>query len=277
MEGAAHSRTAEAVALARAAHQLLDQPRIFHDPLAVSIAGADPDVLKSNDDQARKRRRMFFAARSRFAEDALLDRIRHGVMQYVILGAGLDTFPYRNPYAELRVFEVDQPATQAWKRQRLNLADIAIPRNVTFVPVDFERASLSQELETAGFDRAVPSLFSWLGVTAYITRDAVLSTLSSVASLHGEIVFDYGARPDLLSAEQRVAFEAMAKRVADMGEPWVTYFAPAELHAEMGQLGFTVIQDLSSGEIAHRYFGVPSGSTSMGGVHLLQAIRGQNS
>ena len=271
MQASVPSRTAEAVAAARAAHQLLDDPRLFDDPLAVRISGVDERVLRANDDPTRKTRRTYFAARSRFAEDALRAALEGGVCQYVILGAGLDTFAYRNSDQALRIFEVDQQSTQDWKRQRLATVSIAIPSNVMFVPADFERASLGHALTAAGFDPAKPSFFSWLGVTVYISRDAVFSTLSYVASVRGEIVFDYGEPPTALKPEQRVAFEAMAKRVQDLGERWITYFAPVALHAELNRVGFDVVEDLASSDIALRYFGrAPTGKTG-GGAHLLHA------
>src|SRR6202034_3949516 len=120
--------------------------------------------------------RAFIVARSRLAEDNLRHAVEKGVRQYVLLGAGLDTFAYRNPYPQLRVFEVDHPATQAWKRELLRENSITIPGNVRLVPVDFERQSLETELERAGFDMQAPAFFAWLGVVPYLTLDAFRST-----------------------------------------------------------------------------------------------------
>ena len=125
--------------------------------------------------------RAFLVARSRYAEDNLKQAVECGVHQYVLLGAGLDTFAYRNPYAELRVFEVDHPATQQWKRELLQHNHIAIPESVTYTPVDFERQSLSAQLVDAGFNSQAPAFFAWLGVVPYLTLEAFRSTLSFIA------------------------------------------------------------------------------------------------
>jgi methyltransferase (TIGR00027 family) len=266
------SRTARSVALFRAAHQILDRPLLFEDPLALRIVGATEDELRAEDDPARRGRRCYFAMRSRFAEDALKMAVARGVRQYAVLGAGLDTYAYRNPYPDLSVFEVDQPATQSWKRHRLARAEIAIPDSVRFVPVDFEQVTLVEGLAAAGFDPGVPTFFSWLGVTPYLTRDAIFTTLGFVGGLSGEIVFDYGESPDAIQKpELRAAYEAIARRAAEMGEPWITYFEPAGLHADLARLGFREIQDLGPTEIAMTYFGAPPGTVLGGGGHVLRA------
>jgi methyltransferase (TIGR00027 family) len=142
------------VAERRAAHQLLDQPLVFEDPLAVRIIGAraEANLPEQPKNFVAARFRAFMAARSRFAEDELRDAVARGVRQYVILGAGLDTFAYRNPYPELRVFEVDHPSTQAWKRKRLAQVGIPVPSTMTFAPVDFTRETFDDALANAGFD-----------------------------------------------------------------------------------------------------------------------------
>jgi methyltransferase (TIGR00027 family) len=138
--------------------------------------------------------RLFIAARSRFAEENLATAVARGVRQYVVLGAGLDTFAHRNPFTEqgLRVFEVDYPATQAWKQRRLADAGLISPASLTFAPVDFERQTLADGLAAAGFDAAAPAFFSWLGVAVYLTRTAIRETLAFIAGLRsgGEVVFD---------------------------------------------------------------------------------------
>src|SRR5580698_8350642 len=198
------SRTAQRAAAHRAVHQLIEQGRIFHDPLAVRILGEDPRTLEAAAvaDPAQRGMRMFIAARSRFAETAVAASVKRGVDQLVVLGAGLDTFAYRNPHAGLRVFEVDHPATQAWKRQRLAEADIATPDSLTFAPVDFERVSLAEGLGAAGFDPAQPAIFSWLGVVPYLTEAAVFATLGLIAGLAkgSEVVFTYSDPPAAMPA-----------------------------------------------------------------------------
>src|ERR1700735_4816428 len=169
MEHAIASRTALSVALRRAAHQLHDSPIVFNDPVAVPILGADY-VERLRRTPLRPDRpfstalRAFLVARSRYAEDHLKRAVENGVKQYVLLGAGLDTFAYRNPHPQLRVFEVDHPATQQWKRELLQRNLIAIPDSIAYTPVDFERQSLAEELGIAGFNGQAPAFFSWLGV-----------------------------------------------------------------------------------------------------------------
>ena len=158
------SRTALSVALRRAAHQIHDSPVVFNDPLAVAILGAAyAEELRRTplrpDRPFSIALRAFLVARSRYAEDNLRRAVESGVHQYVLLGAGLDTFAYRNPYAQLRVFEVDHPATQQWKRELLQRNQIAIPESITYTPVDFERQSLSAQLGDAGFDCQAPAFF----------------------------------------------------------------------------------------------------------------------
>src|ERR1035441_201385 len=152
------SRTALKVAFRRAAHQLIDQPRVLDDPIAVRLVGNRfaRDMERAMHKVARDFR-LFMAARSRYAEDRLAASVAQGVNQYVVLGAGLDTFAYRNPFSSLRVFEVDFPATQQWKRDLLAEADLAIPANLTFVPLDFEHKTLSEGLAKAGFNANSPS------------------------------------------------------------------------------------------------------------------------
>ena len=138
--------------------------------------------------------RLFIAARSRFSEDALAASVAGGVRQVVILGAGLDTFSLRNPHGDqgVRVFEVDHPATQEWKRERLQQAGLAVPASLTFAPIDFERESLADGLKAVGFQADRPAFFQWLGVVPYLTRAAVSATLDFIAGVPGsEVVFDY--------------------------------------------------------------------------------------
>src|SRR6202035_6128756 len=178
MQEGKFSKTAHRVAIRQAAHQLLDQPRVLDDPLALRIIGSQAEQeLRSNprEHHAFSRAfRAFMAARSRYAEDELARAVAHGVTQYVVLGAGLDTFAYRNPHPGLRVFEVDHPATQAWKREQLQAANIAIPPSLTFVPIDFELQTLADGLSRSGFNANAAAFFSWLGVTPYLTREACM-------------------------------------------------------------------------------------------------------
>jgi len=196
------------------------------------------------------------AARSRYAEDELARAVAQGVRQYVVLGAGLDTFAYRNPHPCLRVFEVDHPATQAWKREQLASAGIAIPEALTFVPVDFERQTLAKGLGQCGFDAGAAACFSWLGVTPYLTREACMITLSFVAKMPAGsgVVFDFAVEAALLNAGQRQALDALAARVARYGEPFQLFFDPAKLQDELRGMGFCRTEFLQGKELNARYF-----------------------
>jgi len=260
MQEGTFSKTAHRVAVRRAAHQLLDQPRVLDDPLALRIIGAEAEnELRSNpkEDHAFSRAfRAFMAARSRFAEDELAQAVAQGVRQYVVLGAGLDTFAYRNPHSGLRVFEVDHPATQAWKRERLEAAGIAIPTSLTFVPIDFERQTLADGLGQSGFNGNAAAFFSWLGVTPYLTREACLVTLSFIAKMPvgSGVVFDFAVDPALLNLGQRMALKALSKRVAAVGEPFQLFFDPEKLQGELKGMGFRRTEFLQGKELNARYF-----------------------
>lgn len=257
------SRTALRVALRRAAHQLFDNPKVLDDPIALRIIGPKAAAKLEAERRIEGNRlaqalRAFMVGRSRFAEDALARSIERGATQYVVLGAGLDTFAYRNPYGKsaLRVFEVDFPATQGWKRQRLEEARIAIPPSVTYAPVDFEHQTLAEGLRLAGFDSAKPAFFSWLGVTMYLTEDAAMSTFSFIASTPpgGGVAFDYVIPRSSLTLFGRIALGAMMRRVAAAGEPFRTFFEAAALAERLRAMGFRSIEDLGDEEINARYF-----------------------
>lgn len=262
MQEARPSKTAYMVALRRAAHQILDNPKVFDDPIALPIVGPGAEQRIRSEPRFLNRFgklvRASMAARSRYAEDQLALSIERGTRQYVILGAGLDTFAYRNPHPEsdLRVFEVDYPATQEWKRQRLAAAGIAIPASVTFAPVNFEHQTLADGLRQAGFDAAKPAFFSWLGVTMYLERETVMSTFRFIASCGqgSGVTFDYIVLPETLNWVGQLVLRAMERRVARAGEPFRTYFAPQDLRAELSHMGFRTIEDLGGDELNERYF-----------------------
>ncbi len=259
MQHAIPSRTALRVALRRAAHQLYDSPIVFEDPLAVAILG-DTYAEELRRTPTRTDRpfsiglRSFLVARSRYAEDHLAGAIASGVKQYVLLGAGLDTFAYRNPYPELRVFEVDHPATQLWKRELLERARIVAPQNLTYAPVDFECESLPDRLRAAGFDPRQPAFFAWLGVVPYLTLPAFRATVSFVAAqpAGSGIVLDYGQPRSALPFLEQLAHDSLASRVQLAGEPFQLFFTPAEIGAEFP--GFHSIEDIGGAEITERYF-----------------------
>ena len=276
------SATALRVAIRRAAHQIMDDPRVFCDPLALTILGmenasaleSDPKWLEQTPFSSRLR--AFLAARSRCAEDELHVAVKRGVIQYVVLGAGLDTFAYRNPYSEdvLHVFEVDHPATQTWKHSRLREAGIPIPRTLTFSPVEFETQTLEEGLRRAGFDPGKSTFFSWLGVTEYLTSSAVTATLQFVASMPvgSGIVFDYMLSPSLLNPIARLAFDRLAQRVSLAGEPFQTFFDPSVLKSSLGAMGFGRMEDLGPEELNARFFQERSDNLRVGSLsHVMIA------
>jgi methyltransferase (TIGR00027 family) len=272
------SRTALGAAGLRAAHQVLDGAAIFKDPLALRILGADADALvreaETETNRFRQRLRWFIAVRSRIAEDALAATVKRGVRQLVVLGAGLDTTAYRPlPSQDLRIFEVDHPATQTWKRERLAEAGIPLPASLTFVPVDFERATLTEGLGAAGFDPSQQTFFTWLGVVPYLTDDAIFSTLGFIAGLPGgaHVVFDYVNPPDTMTEPGRRAMhEMLVARVGAIGEQLHNHFDSEALHARLKALGFRQLEDLGWPEIAARFF--PGRPVSTGGsAHVLYA------
>jgi methyltransferase (TIGR00027 family) len=277
MQSGQASRTALGAAAHRAAHQVLEQGRIFSDPLALRILGADADaaIAEAVREPARRGLRLFIAVRTRFAEDALAAAVERGATQLVVLGAGLDTYAYRARLGyHLRVFEVDHPDTQAWKRERLASASIAIPDALTFAPVDFERESLAEALTHAGFNPLRRSFFTWLGVTPYLSEAAVFVTLGLIAGLPGgaDVVFDYANPPGAIDdPERRAIHEALAARVAAAGEAFRSAFDTRSLHDRVRALGFEEIEDLGPAEIAAKYFPERAGTTSGGGAHILRA------
>lgn len=282
------SRTALGVARRRAAHQLLDRPLVLDDPLALRIIGGDErGALESragrrfppNPDEHPGARllRAFVVARSRSAEDVLAAAVEAGLSQYVVLGAGLDTFAFRNPFPGLRVFEVDHPATQAWKLESLAQAGIVIPGGggVTFVPVDFDRQRLSEELEAAGFEPARPAVFAWLGVTMYLAEASVWDVLRYVLGrpAGSAVVFDYAVAPALLNPIERLAVARLSDRVARAGEPWTAYFDPARLAEGMRELGARQVVDLDGAAINARYFAGRRDGLHVGSVGRLIVAR----
>jgi methyltransferase (TIGR00027 family) len=256
------SRTAESTALQRAAHQLLESPRVFDDPLALRIFGARGVAWLGHNlhryrTASSRAMRAFLVMRSRLAEDELARAVRGGTRQYVVLGAGLDTFAYRNPHRRVRVYEVDHPSTQEWKRRRLADSGIERPGSLAFAPVDFERQSLGEGLHKAGFRTGAASFVSWLGVTIYLTRPAVMDTLHFVATHCAKgsgIVFDFALPPEALAEAERKSRAAAAARVARVGEPWITFFDPAELAAEMRAMGYRATRVIATEEANDLYF-----------------------
>jgi methyltransferase (TIGR00027 family) len=270
------SRTALMVARQRAAHQLLDHGAILGDPYAVRILGEHKDnVLQAfNNHPLASVGRLFTAARSRIAEDALSRAVERGVRQVVILGAGLDTFALRSPRAaHISIFEVDHPATQAWKRQRLVAAELTPPPWLTFVPVDFERDDLQQKLSSAGFQCTSAAFFNWLGVVPYLTRDAVDATLGYIASIpNSEVVFDYAEPPETWSEDVKAYAAARIAQLEKINEQSVGRFEPAGVAAILRSHGFDDMEDISFQQVVSRFGRDVKGlATGQAGVHVVHA------
>jgi methyltransferase (TIGR00027 family) len=271
------SRTALIPARQRAAHQVLDHGSILHDPFAMKILREDEkDVLQfANQHPLASIGRLFTAARSRIAEDALSEAVERGIRQIVILGAGLDTFALRSPHGarQIRIYEVDHPATQAWKRERLAEVQLALPPWLIFVPVDFERDDLGETLAGAGFQRNSPTFFTWLGVVPYLTQDAIDSTLDYIASIqNSEVVFDYMEAPQAFSEEMRDLVTKRTEQLEKMDERWASRFEPAGIAAILHSHGFCEIEDINFQEITSRFGGGVQGlAPGQAGLHVVHA------
>jgi methyltransferase (TIGR00027 family) len=240
------SQTARTAAAARAAHLIVDnEPVIFADILASALLGDQADELigyhrAHGTHVVLAGARAQVICRSRYTEDRLADLIDHAMAQYVILGAGLDSFAYRSDLAsQVRIFEIDHPATQGWKRRLLSAAGIATPAAVTFVPVNFETDSLVEQLAGSGFDLARPALVSWLGVSMYLTRAALSRTLGEIGSLAPgtELIVDYMLPAGLRDEAGDTYVELVMPAAAERGEPWLTFLAPAEMSALLDSHG----------------------------------------
>ncbi|UVE70369.1 SAM-dependent methyltransferase (plasmid) [Burkholderia pyrrocinia] len=248
------------VAMQRAAHQLLDRPLVLDDPVALTIlGGAKAQVLRDNVDRFRDPTsvgmRSTVIVRSRLAEDVWGEAVERGIRQYVVLGAGLDTSAFRHPDTPARIFEVDLPATQAWKQARLREAGIAVPPSLHFVPVDFESVGLAEGLARAGFDANAPAIFSWLGVTMYLDEVAVVETLRFIAGCAkgSAVLFEYVTPLSSLPPIMRIAMEQLTAQFAERGEPWKTFFEPAVITETLSALGFNHTNAWTPEELNQRY------------------------
>ncbi|MGC2639581.1 MAG: class I SAM-dependent methyltransferase [Acidobacteriaceae bacterium] len=271
------SRTALMIARQRAAHQLIDHGAILHDPWAMKILREDEiDVLHfANALPQASIGRLFTAARSRIAEDAWSAAVARGVRQLVILGAGLDTFALRNSHSarQVRIYEVDHPATQAWKRERLADAQIALPPWLVFVPVDFERDDLRAALTRAGFEPGAPAFFTWLGVVPYLTQEAIGSTLDLIASIQdAEVVLDYLEPPEAFSEELRQLEKERTEQLRKIDERSVSRFDLAGMAALLRVHGLSAGEDISFQEMRSRFGSAVQGlAPGEAGLHVVRA------
>jgi methyltransferase (TIGR00027 family) len=261
MKAAKPSRTSDIPAIMRAVHQTRDdEPKILADPIApklVDMKSIDAwlDTMLSH--PFAPQWRAGFLIRSRYAEDCLAEGVARGLSQYLILGAGLDTFAYRQPHwaKAIAIFEIDHPATQNDKRKRLLKSGIELPDNLTFVPVDFESRSLGDALPATSFAFDRPTFCSWVGVTQYLTMTAIVATLAFVLSLPSgsEIVLSVILPQDALSGIEADAVATAAAKSAEVGEPWLSRFEPSEFALQLRRMGFSEVVLLAPKEAQERY------------------------
>lgn len=256
------SQTLLRSAIRKAAHQLLDDPPIFRDPIVVDLVPEvqEQAMLNSLDmpgAPAAKRFRLLFAIRSRFEEDRLALAAARGVRQLLMIGAGLDTFPWRQPnYAKtFRIFSADYPASSDWVQQRFRERGFLPPSNLTFVPVDLELQNLDEQLGASGFDREHPTFMSILGVTQYLTEGAIDAVFRFAASLSqgSEFVFSFVPPDDELEGEDLRGATSSSIRTGALGEPWKTRLSSRGLAERLRQLGFQEIVHLTPAA-AHQHY-----------------------
>src|SRR5580658_7708111 len=259
---AAADGTAVRVALWRALHVLVDPPpHVLEDEIGLQLAGPD-DSWRDRPDMhpaGTSRFRAAIVARARFIEDLVVEQAGRGVAQYVILGAGLDTFAQRRPEiaARLRVFEVDQPGPQAWKRQRLIELGFGIPEWLRLVPVDFEAGgSWGERLRTAGFDAGQPAVVASAGVSMYLTKDATTATLRQVAALASgsTLAMTFLLPLEFAEPAERPVREAAERGARAGGTPFISFFTPPEMLALARDAGFRDVQHVSAITLTERYF-----------------------
>jgi methyltransferase (TIGR00027 family) len=279
------SRTAIGTALMRAAHTRLDHPVLVDDPWGERlILGGERDELiersGEEDLDAALRAHPSYGTvilRARYAEDALADAVRRGCHQYVIVGAGMDSFALRCPSfaSEVDIIEIDHPTTQEFKTERLEHCEIPTPARLHLVAADLSETPLDAALADSPFRADRPAFFSWLGVTTYLTRVANLTTLAAIASCAhagSELVFSYLDQGLLDSVGKHSRMEQARAQVASVGEPWVSGFHPHELDSDLRGTGLELIDDLGPAELAARYCsGRTDGLTPSPGSHVAHA------
>jgi len=255
--------TAERVALWRALHTLVDPPPyVLEDEIGLRLIDP-PAGWRDRGDMHPDGTRTFRAsivARSRFTEDLVIEQAGHGVAQYVLLGAGLDTFVQRRPEvaAGLQVFEVDQPAAQVWKRRRLTELGYGVPDRLRLVGDDFEtEGSWWRKLTAAGFDPARPAVVASLGVSMYLTRQANLATLRQLAALApgSTLVMTFQPPLDLLEPAERTGREYAERGARSSGTPFLSFFSPAGILELAREAGFAKVRHVPAAELNQRYFG----------------------
>ena len=289
MKATRHSSTAEATAAVRAWHRLNHVPLIFNDPYALEFTSRPWQIICQNRlfthlifERVLKHLQPVAAeiiCRARYAEDKLEPAIRNGVNQYVLLGAGFDSFALRRPdlAGNVRIYEVDHPLSQRVKKERMEKLVRQIPSNLEFVPVDFEKQTLPDALNDSGFQSGQPAFFSWLGVVQYLPRQSVFTTLESLASLAvsgSELVFDYLLPEDAMGETDKPAMNGLKRFTKRRGEPLASSFSPSDMEQEASRRGFEVLENLSSAEQESRYFSAQNNNLRpFGGYHIIHLRR----
>ena len=257
------SQTLLRAAIRRAAHQSLDHPRIFEDPVVVGLVpeADDPTILETLDDPGAPSAKLFrvlFAVRNRFAEDRLALAATRGIRQYLMLGAGLDTFAWCQPdfARRMHIFAADLPASLAWTQQRIRKRGMALPPNLTFVPLDLETKQIADRLISYGFQAQLPTFCSALGLTQFLSPEAVGVMLGFASSLskQSEIVFSFVLPNFELDGDDLSAAIHSDARTTALGEPWRTRLRKSELFERLTGLGFSSISHLSPDLARQRYF-----------------------
>jgi methyltransferase (TIGR00027 family) len=262
MERDRRSRTIEIPAIHRALHQTLDDPpKILDDPISAQLLDSEDDggwLAPFVNQPDSRLTRAGFVLRARYAEDCLAEAVERGVRQYIVLGAGLDTFAYRQPsWADaLRIYEVDELVTQRWKRDRLKAAGIDVPSNVRFVPVDFEQSPIPEALAASDFSFDHQAFCSWMGVTQYLSEDAIEATFGFILSLTSgsQIVFSILLPHDAVPEPEATRMATAARRTAEVGEPWLTRRMPDKVSTRLRSMGFSDVVDLTPEQARDRYF-----------------------
>ncbi|MFF3658734.1 class I SAM-dependent methyltransferase [Streptomyces olivochromogenes] len=254
--------TAVRVALWRAMHVRVDSPpHVIEDEIGLRLAAPDEGWRRRPDMDPRGTSgfRAAIVARARFIEDLVAEQVGHGVAQYVVLGAGLDTFAQRRLEiaARLKVFEIDRPGTQAWKRRRLVELGYGIPEWLRLVPVDFEAgADWWEQLSDAGFDPGRPTVVACTGVTMYLTKDATAATLRRLALLApgSTLAMTFMLPAELVDDADRPALEATKPRAQAAGTPFISFYTPQEMLALARDAGFKDVHHVSGTALVERYF-----------------------
>lgn len=274
--------TAVRVALWRAMHVQADPlPHVLEDEIGFKLIAPDDSWRKrpDMDPLATRRFRASIVARARFIEDLVTEQTGCGIGQYVILGAGLDTFAQRRPAiaSRLTVFEVDQPGTQEWKRRRLVELGFSIPEWLRFVPVNFEAGgSWWEQLVAFGFDQNRPAVVASTGVTMYLSKDAILASLRQIAALApgSTLAMTFILPLELAEPEERPAYEAAARGARASGTPFLSFFTPEEMLAMAREAGLKNVRHVSGADLAARYFADRADGLRPGSEALLVASTG---